>query len=365
MSRLPSTGTRGGSRRLAVFGVVTTSLLAVTARAEPPAASGVAEVLFEQARSDMRRGAFTDAYPKLAESERIDPSSGTLLNLALCEERLGKVASAWLHARELADRLERNDMRKPIADRMIAGLLPRVPKLIVHVARTAPPDIEVALDGVPLGRSSLDVELPVDPGAHRVVATAEKRTAQATAISLEEAQSYELTVEPGPPAAPQASSYDPARSDVLAAPIAGSGSPQPATSVPLQASGMDTSKGLARVGDEGRMRASAHSATWPAWTAVGVGAAALAAGAVLGALTLRKQSEVEAECPGKACTDSKGLSDASAGRTLFAGTVAALAAGTVGVGIGVYLLAGSRASGPAATASSPFTGAALRYSASF
>ena len=63
---------------------------------------------------------------KLAESERIDPSNGTLLNLVLCEERLGKVASAWLHTKELLERLPANDARRPIAERRFAALSARL-----------------------------------------------------------------------------------------------------------------------------------------------------------------------------------------------------------------------------------------------
>ena len=54
-----------------------------------------AEALFEAGRQAATRGDWTTACPKFAESQRLDPAPGTLLNLADCEEHLGHLASAW------------------------------------------------------------------------------------------------------------------------------------------------------------------------------------------------------------------------------------------------------------------------------
>src|SRR5439155_15265716 len=95
-------------------------LHAAVARADAEPAA-VAQALFEQARQDMKHGDYRAACPKLVESERIDPANGTLFNLMLCEEQLGKIASAWLHAKELLDRLPLRDDRRPIAQQRLAA----------------------------------------------------------------------------------------------------------------------------------------------------------------------------------------------------------------------------------------------------
>src|SRR5258705_3259626 len=54
-----------------------------------------AEALFRQGRQLLSEGKTAAACEKFAASQRMDPSSGTLLNLADCHAGEGKTASAW------------------------------------------------------------------------------------------------------------------------------------------------------------------------------------------------------------------------------------------------------------------------------
>ena len=81
-------------------------LMAPPARAQAPAQGTnkvAAEALFEDGRRLVAAGSFTEACPKFADSERLDPSPGTLLNLASCYEKL--VRTKRVHQR--AKRRER------------------------------------------------------------------------------------------------------------------------------------------------------------------------------------------------------------------------------------------------------------------
>src|SRR5215467_9817965 len=59
-----------------------------------------AEALFQEGRRLMAAGKAVDACPKFAESERLDPSPGTMLNLANCYEKTDRPATAWATYRE-------------------------------------------------------------------------------------------------------------------------------------------------------------------------------------------------------------------------------------------------------------------------
>lgn len=136
----------------------------------------LAETLFFTARGLMEAGRYAEACAKLNESYRLDPAAGTLLNLAVCNEKIGKIASAWGEFRDSiaeARRANRPD-REQLATERVKVLEPELPFLTIKVPAEvrAISGLEITRNGNPLQAAAWDTDLPVDPGRVEVVETA-------------------------------------------------------------------------------------------------------------------------------------------------------------------------------------------------
>ncbi len=147
-------------RALLVVVLLVPRLAAADAQAE-------AVALFDQGIKDLKAGNYAKACPELAESNAKYPDSGTKGSLALCYTSLGKVASAWLLWRELADTAP--PKLRPDAAKKAEKLAPRVPHFVIKAAAT--PGLVITVNGNPVD-PKLGVPEPVDPGPLAVVATA-------------------------------------------------------------------------------------------------------------------------------------------------------------------------------------------------
>jgi len=163
---------------------------ATAARAEDQRArAAAAEALFQQGRTLLMAGQVAQACPKLEESQRLDPATGTLLALALCHEQQGKLASAWAAFAEVEgrSRLDGRADRQRTAREHGAALGPRLSTLTLQldpqVAELA--GLVILVDGVAIGRGAWSVAIPVDGGRHLVEATAPARTTWHTSVSVE------------------------------------------------------------------------------------------------------------------------------------------------------------------------------------
>ncbi len=167
----------------------------------------LAETLFREARSLMAEKRYDEACPKFAESNRLDPASGTLLGLAMCHEAQGKIASAWAEFQEvlaLSRRGGRMD-RAQFASERIGAIEPRLTRVTI-LASDGVEGLVLELDGVELGQAALGVATPMDPGLHRLTASApgSKPWVHRFAIS-EDGGNERIEVpplEPLPPSAP-------------------------------------------------------------------------------------------------------------------------------------------------------------------
>lgn len=247
--------------------------------------SVAAEALFQEGRQLLEEGKAAEACPKLAESHRLDPATGTLMALALCHEQEGKLASAWAEFTEVEGRA-RSEGRKDrvqLARKRAAALKPRLSTLTIHVSPEASQasGLAISRDAVELGKGSWNAAVPIDGGEHTIEVTAPGKQTQKLSVTVKpEGDQAELSVgplidEPTKPAEP----LKPLVPPPAAAP------PEKHGLAPLQ------------------------------WAGIGTGAAgviALGVGGVFLAGALGKKSDSDSDCTGDVCgpAGQKARSDA-------------------------------------------------------
>lgn len=163
--------------RLGAF-LALSALLSAPALAEgrgSEAANAPALELFSQGRALLEQRHYADAAAKFEESFRLGHGGGTLLNLALCHELLGRTASAWAEFNEALRRarLDQRPDRESFAAAHLSALEPRLSRLRVVVAASADSDdLKVFRDSMQLGRAAWGTPIPVDPGEQMIEARA-------------------------------------------------------------------------------------------------------------------------------------------------------------------------------------------------
>ena len=173
--------------------------LANSARAQRPADAAAAQVLFERGRQSAQRGDWAAACAAFAESQRLDPGAGTLMNWATCEARQNQLASAWQHFNEAAALLKPGDDRAAFVNAQIRTLAPRLPRLTIRLAASVPPDARVLRAGAELGAASLGVPTPVDPGETELLVVCPGRQTRRSLVNVHEAEQVDVTLEAGEP----------------------------------------------------------------------------------------------------------------------------------------------------------------------
>lgn len=160
-------------RFLSFTSALVCAALSANAGAQTPSEQMLAQSLFEEGLSLMGQKRYAEACPKLAESQRLDPGGGTLLNLALCHELEGRLATAFtdLQAALSQARKDNRQDRIEIATAHLTAIADRIPRLTLRVVREEP-GIEVFLDGTLVRKPGWNVAISVDPGSHVVDARA-------------------------------------------------------------------------------------------------------------------------------------------------------------------------------------------------
>jgi hypothetical protein len=278
----------------------------------PAHADGVADAedLFRRGKALMASGSPAQACPLFQESQRLDPQTGTLFNLALCHEAIGRVGAAWAEFRAVE---QRDSMAQPArAERAAAArehaakLEPRLSRIRLVVPPEAhAPGLVIKVDGEEKREPTWTNGIIVDVGTSVVEASAPGKVTRTLKTKIEdEGTITELRIEPL---------------------VAGKDAPKPATA------------DLAQVDQYAANRARRTTG----YVVGGIGLGFIAASGAFGIAALVNNNDAHS-CPAPCfVNDSPGqVSDRATDRALLFANLAnaLLALGVVGAGVGTWLV---------------------------
>jgi hypothetical protein len=267
-----------------------------------------AGALFDRGLADMQGHKYDTACPALAESYRLDPHAGGLFTLAECENEWGKTASAMADYDRFLDLVShlapkdraRQAERAKVAAEKRAALSRDVPSITLSLDRAVPQGSTVKIDGKAVAATSLGSAIPEDPGDHVVLLQTidGRKNEQRVTLAKGDARAVTLVL----PVV-----------EAAAAPVAVE------TPAPAPASSGSTRRTVMIV-------------------TAGVGAAAIVAGAVLGAIVVADKSSIDANCPtATTCANGADAGSANGAVTLGWASTGAFIGGGAALGAAAVL----------------------------
>ena len=250
----------------------------------------------------MVSGDYRLAHSQFEASYQQEPTLGTLLNLAVCEERLGLWNAAVRHLGQGLQMALAGDRRQPSIAARFAELGARIPRLTLRSHGSLPAGVTITLDDAAIDPATLGAPLPVDPGWHSIRCIGTHGAVCAHDVETPEGQSIDWLIE------------------LDSAPIAAEHA---------------TQRDAAHVASPTRKLAGHRNSAVPLW----IGAASLASialGLAAGAEVLHLKSTMETHCDATHC-DSQGVAAASAGPVWSWVSTIAVGVGVVGLGTSVAI----------------------------
>lgn len=276
-------------RLLAAPVLLATALLHTPALAQGAAA----EALYEQGKAAMAAGDYETACARFRASDQLDPGGGVRASLGACEEKRGKVASAWEAFKAALKKLPPDDARVAKIQARIDALEPRLPHLKITLGPNAPKETTVTEGDTTVGSAAtFAIALPYDPGPHKLRVSAPGVPSKTIDITLTEGKETALVVDPTVGRSPAADGGD-------------DSSPSPGP-----------------------------------WVVGGIGLAALIAGAVTGGLVVVADNTFKSTCnpATRTCTSADGTAAVDRVKTLGPTTTVLLAVGGASVAAGAIWL---------------------------
>ncbi|CAN5910743.1 hypothetical protein BH11MYX2_BH11MYX2_07600 [soil metagenome] len=153
-----------------------------------------ADRLFTEGRDALSKNDPKHACELFESAIKLDASAtGTMLNLGLCYEQMGKYASSikWFRKAQSGASENKLTQYEDAAKQHTAALSPKVSILTIALANAA--SAEVRVDGIPV--DSVDYgRLEVDSGSHTVTGTADGKAQASQTVEIKEAENKPVTL---------------------------------------------------------------------------------------------------------------------------------------------------------------------------
>jgi hypothetical protein len=296
-------------QRIAALAVITAGIAVPALAPADEAADRKAEAqrLFAQGQTALDKGDNATACTLMRKSLALFAVANSLFNVAQCDERDGKLASALEHWKRGSSLIDVTDKRTPIVKKAIEELEARVPRVRIVVSSKHEP-VDILFDDEKVPEDKLAMALFVDPGKHVVTARKQGHADRRVEIVLNERERTEVVAEPGEVVATPVSSASVMTSASVAPPLPPP--PPPPRTSPMKVGG---------------------------FVALGVGAASILGAAITGGVITSQHTQIGTECPQQLCS-ANGRSLIHSQETLLPLNAALWGIGLAGAAVGTVML---------------------------
>lgn len=258
------------------------------------------------------QGKCTAAIEKLDRAEKLHHAPTTAGRLGECEITVGKVVAGTERLqRLLREGLAPSPPKSFVtamdrAQRVLDAALPRIATLRISVKAPAGAKPAVTVDDEAVSSALIGADIPTDPGAHKVVATAKGFVSATKELTLKDGETngITLTLVADP-------SYKPEQPPVVAGPVTGPVSPDTTT---------------------------ARKTNILPYVAFGAGALGLGVGTVAGLIVGSKSSDLSSNCRGDGGCPKTQESTLDSAQTWATVSTIGFIVGGAGIATGVVLL---------------------------
>ena len=127
----------------------------------------------------MKGGNYGGACALFEASHRVAPAPGTLLNVAMCSEKLGRLRRAAEALESFLATTDSADKRRTRAAALLADVTERTPRVSIRLPKWVSRDAQVLVDGESIAPEQWKAAVRLDPGRHvlevRVPRSADQR----------------------------------------------------------------------------------------------------------------------------------------------------------------------------------------------